>query len=269
MAFVIDDVAAEVAAEVAEEVAKEAAEEVAETVASTAKEVGSSSIEFAGNDTQDVEIIGDGIGENSLQIEEDISNGEISDVASLKDSEILGDGIGETSLEKDILGESEISSIDANPEENNALDISTEDQPRCIKTRNYALEGQNHPLTGVPFLEKEVVTNTGERVKGVFPEFDSVAEAKLPESLYEAPDRIQFSECNRQLKENVAKDPELRSRFTPDQLADIEDGITPEGYTWHHNEDIGRMQLVDSEIHEQTRHTGGRYIWGGGLQNRY
>ena len=57
--------------------------------------------------------------------------------------------------------------------------------------------------------------------------------------------------------------------FTPEELADIEDGYTPEGYTWHHNEEIGKMQLVDTDIHSQTRHTGGRNIWGGGTENRH
>jgi RHS repeat-associated protein len=32
---------------------------------------------------------------------------------------------------------------------------------------------------------------------------------------------------------------------------------TPEGYTWHHHQDTGRMQLVDSKVHAQTGHAGG------------
>ena len=74
----------------------------------------------------------------------------------------------------------------------------------------------------------------------------------------------QFAECNNQLKERVANNSEFRSLFNEDQLADIEDGYTPEGYTWLHNEEVGKMQLVNSDIHSATRHTGGRYIWGGG-----
>ena len=144
-----------------------------------------------------------------------------------------------------------------------------EDSPRTIKTINDSLVDQNHPETGVPYVEKEVVTDTGEKVKGVFPQFDSKIDVQLPEDMEQAPDRTQFAECNKQLAERVAKDPELRSQFTEDQLADIEDGYTPEGYTWHHNEEKGKMQLVDSDIHSQTRHTGGRNIWGGGTENRH
>ena len=32
---------------------------------------------------------------------------------------------------------------------------------------------------------------------------------------------------------------------------------TPNGYTWHHNEDIGVMELVKSDIHSAVKHTGG------------
>ena len=144
-----------------------------------------------------------------------------------------------------------------------------EDSPRTIKTINDSLVGQNHPETGVPYVEKEVVTDTGEKVKGVFPQFDSKIDVQLSEDMEQVPDRTQFAECNKQLAEKVAKDPELRAQFTEDQLADIEDGYTPEGYTWHHSEEKGKMQLVDSDIHSQTRHTGGRNIWGGGTENRH
>ena len=36
---------------------------------------------------------------------------------------------------------------------------------------------------------------------------------------------------------------------------------TPKGYTWHHHETMGRMQLVHSRIHAQTGHTGGFSLW--------
>jgi len=51
------------------------------------------------------------------------------------------------------------------------------------------------------------------------------------------------------------------------QLA-LEIGETPYGYTWHHTETPGRMQLVPSAIHDAARHRGGQSIWGGGNQNR-
>ncbi len=36
---------------------------------------------------------------------------------------------------------------------------------------------------------------------------------------------------------------------------------TPVGYTWHHSEKYGLMQLVPEELHEQVRHTGGVSIY--------
>ena len=137
-----------------------------------------------------------------------------------------------------------------------------------IHTRNESLEGDRHPITGVPFEQKTVEDSDGNEVTGVFPEFDSDFDAQLPEDLYEASDKEQFAECNKQLKEAVEKDPELAKRFTPEQLEQIKNGDTPDGYTWHHNEEKGKMQLVDSDIHAKTGHTGGKTIWGGGNENR-
>ena len=137
-----------------------------------------------------------------------------------------------------------------------------------IHTRNESLEGDRHPITGVPFERKTVEDSDGNEVTGVFPEFDSDFDAQLPEDLYEASDKEQFAECNKQLKEAVEKSPELAKRFTPEQLEQIKNGDTPDGYTWHHNEEKGKMQLVDSDIHAKTGHTGGKTIWGGGNENR-
>ena len=36
---------------------------------------------------------------------------------------------------------------------------------------------------------------------------------------------------------------------------------TPKGFTWHHHQDFGRMQLVESNIHSRTAHTGGFSLW--------
>lgn len=137
-----------------------------------------------------------------------------------------------------------------------------------IHTRNESLEGDRHPITGVPFERKTVQDADGNDVTGVFPVFDSAFDAQLPEDLYQATDKEQFAECNKQLKEAIDKDPELAKKFTPEQLEQIRNGDTPDGYTWHHNEETGKMQLVDSDTHAKTGHTGGKTIWGGGNENR-
>ncbi|WP_341302435.1 HNH endonuclease [Lysinibacillus sp. FSL H8-0500] len=137
-----------------------------------------------------------------------------------------------------------------------------------IPSRNQDLEGKKHPDTGVPFIVKVVENSEGELVEVVVPEFDSAFDAQLPEGLYESTDNEQFSECNRQLKEAVQNDPELATKFTDEQLEQIMDGETPDGYTWHHDAEKGKMQLVDTKTHAQTGHTGGKSIWGGGSVNR-
>ena len=137
-----------------------------------------------------------------------------------------------------------------------------------IHTRNESLEGDKHPMTDVSFERKTVEDADGNEVTGVFPVFDSEYDAQLPENLYKASDKEQFKECNKQLKEAVEKDPELAKKFTPEQLEQIKNGDTPDGYTWHHNEERGKMQLVDSDVHAKTGHTGGKTIWGGGNENR-
>lgn len=36
-----------------------------------------------------------------------------------------------------------------------------------------------------------------------------------------------------------------KKNFTKEQLEDIDNGILPEGFTWHHNEKEGLVQLVE------------------------
>ncbi|MBE0339387.1 HNH endonuclease [Paenibacillus sp. 23TSA30-6] len=36
------------------------------------------------------------------------------------------------------------------------------------------------------------------------------------------------------------------------------------GFTWHHHQETGRMQLVDENVHGKVNHTGGNKIWGNG-----
>lgn len=195
---------------------------------------------------------------------------------SLETKKEIHDGIGESNnILQEQLDHHAIDRITSVVESmNKDLDSETLekydfDSPKTICTRNEALEGQNHPETGVRYERKIVVMDNGEKVEGVFPQFESKLDVQLPEDLEQASDNKQFSECNKQLKEKCDNDPEFRKQFTEDQLDDIDNGQTPEGYTWHHSEDKGKMQLVDYETHMKTGHTGGRNIWGGGTEYRH
>lgn len=108
----------------------------------------------------------------------------------------------------------------------------------------------------------------GKVVEGVFPDFQEAYAAQLPESMYMESDAVHFHASNVQLAEQIQADPQLAEQFTAEQLAQIEAGQTPDGYTWHHSEVPGRMELVDEQIHAQTGHLGGRELWGGGAEHR-
>lgn len=130
------------------------------------------------------------------------------------------------------------------------------------KTDRCDLEGQASE-NGVPYERRRIEIN-GVVIEGVFPKFESAFDTEL------APDNLKTKayakECNAALKEAIKNDPELRSKFTDEQLQDIEEGRTPRGYVWHHNEEPGKMQLVKREDHDRAiggaAHTGGNSLWG-------
>ncbi|MGL6107313.1 HNH endonuclease [Romboutsia sp.] len=150
---------------------------------------------------------------------------------------------------------------------NETKDIK-EDEVTKIKCVNEDLEGKQHPESGVKYERKVVDDGEGNKVEGVFPQFESEFEATLDKDELKSSDIVQFNRANKQLKEAVAANPELASKFTPQQLQMIEKGMKPKGFTWHHSEEVGKLQLVDSKIHAITGHTGGQKVWGGGSENR-
>ena len=136
-----------------------------------------------------------------------------------------------------------------------------------LKTKNESFADTVQPESGVEYVKK-VVDIFGNKIEGVFPKFKSEFTTYLPENLLRATDKEQFDYCTSQLKEEIKKNPELRNKFSQRQLDQIEKGIKPSGYTWHHNEELGKMELVDSKIHGTASHTGGKALWGGGTANR-
>ncbi|MEK4382450.1 HNH endonuclease [Aeribacillus sp. FSL K6-2848] len=178
------------------------------------------------------------------------------------------EGLKEASIESAL---ETIENASATPEALNAfenMDIAVDEGIRQeiirIETLNDHLEGTVHPETGVPFEVKVIELPDGTIIEGVFPQFDSVFDVQLPENMYLDTDYQQFSYANEQLKEAIQQNPELAKQFNDLQLEQIKAGETPDGFTWHHSEEVGKLQLVDERIHALTGHTGGRTIWGGG-----
>lgn len=123
---------------------------------------------------------------------------------------------------------------------------STTVPPRNAK--NVRLAGQNHPRTGIPFDSRG------------YPIFDGVAayDTTLPVGPFRADSYTgQMRQATHDLNSQLANNPQLRSRFTNDQLQAIQAGESKiPGYTWHHHQDTGRMQLVPERIHGRTGHIG-------------
>jgi hypothetical protein len=139
-----------------------------------------------------------------------------------------------------------------------------------IETRNDHLNGYEHPETGILFVEKTVELPNGQLVEGTFPVFDEAFNVIITEDLYYETDDLHFKIANDTLYQAILENPNLANElgFSQIDIQDLAYGQTPDGYTWHHNEEPGLLQLVDEESHSQTAHTGGRSIWGGGGEYR-
>jgi hypothetical protein len=71
-----------------------------------------------------------------------------------------------------------------------------------------------------------------------------------------------FKAASLDLKRAIEKGEVPRSNFTDQQIIEImagESKIT--GYTWHHHEDVGRMQLIPEVLHKESAHIGGMGLW--------
>ena len=143
-------------------------------------------------------------------------------------------------------------------------------QAEEIETRNDHLNGLEHAETGVPFMEKNIELPNGEVITGSFPVFDSKFSVVLVEEMYLESDHTQFTIANETLYQSIQENPDLAKELGLSQydVQVVANGTTPEGYVWHHSEQPGVLQLVNEETHQNTGHTGGRELWGGGSEYR-
>jgi hypothetical protein len=97
-----------------------------------------------------------------------------------------------------------------------------------------------------------------------FPLFNTQAEVFLPaDKIVVASRSTHFAESNRIL--GRMDDAQLRGAgFSDADIAKLRSGETPDNFTWHHHQDVGRMQLVRTSEHDHFRggHTGGWSLWG-------
>lgn len=111
------------------------------------------------------------------------------------------------------------------------------------------MAAKRHPITNVPY------DNRG------FPIFDRYAEydTRFPARVFDSASYSQqLKMASRDLYAAIQRGEVNSSRFTAAQLEQLRRGdSTIDGYTWHHHQDHGRMQLVIRRIHSKTGHIGG------------
>ena len=77
-----------------------------------------------------------------------------------------------------------------------------------------------------------------------------------------------YKAANQKLSQAIKKSPGMAKELglSADAIEKLPASTKPPaGYSWHHHQDVGRMQLVNLDEHQLAApHTGGMAIWGGG-----
>lgn len=138
---------------------------------------------------------------------------------------------------------------------NKTLDSSTI-LTQVQQLKNGGLAGTRHKITNILFDDQG------------YPIFLSVYDVKLPQSMYKVNDYEQFKYATNKLSQEIKSNQQIKKYFSLEAQEKILAGYKPSGFTWHHSQKDGVLQLVDTKIHQQTSHTGGRALWGGGKECR-
>ncbi|XVN13495.1 HNH endonuclease [Pseudomonas corrugata] len=124
-----------------------------------------------------------------------------------------------------------------------------------VDGRNVHLAGQGHPVTGGVFDNRRL------------PIFDDVAafDTRISIDAFKAASyEGQMKLATKNLLGAIQQGQVKASSFTSTQLQQISAGAKKiDGYTWHHHQDSGRMQLVPELVHKKTGHIGGEAMGGG------
>ncbi|MEV6068393.1 HNH endonuclease [Nocardia sp. NPDC052001] len=111
------------------------------------------------------------------------------------------------------------------------------------------MAGRKHPRTGIPY-----------DFRG-FPIFDHVApfDTRLPLAPFRAESYAgQMRMASRDLSAAIVRGELDGGLFDAVQLGQIHSGAEKiSGFTWHHHQDVGRMQLVPTKYHGKSGHIGG------------
>lgn len=154
----------------------------------------------------------------------------------------------------------------------------------------------------IPYIKK-VIRFEGLNLSVIVPDFSKykVFNHKIETVFFKSPDKIQFEICRANLRKEYLQNPKKieellmiqnkrfaanggivsEGRNITDPLEMLEkqkNDILQKnsgkqqgrifGFVWHHNEDVGIIDLVAYDKHESVSHIGGRNIWGGGSAAR-
>ena len=105
--------------------------------------------------------------------------------------------------------------------------------------------------------------------KNGFAEFETRFETLIEEShIGSGRPALHFRAANKRLYEAIRADSGLARQLglSAEEVAALPTSRRPpSGYSWHHHQDVGRMQLITDSAHDLAKpHTGGMAIWGGG-----
>lgn len=112
------------------------------------------------------------------------------------------------------------------------------------------MAGKTHAVTKVKFDSKG------------FPEFNSYYIVHLRKKHYRKTREQHFYMANKILFKDICYSVRLRSKFSKQEIDAFSQGETPQGYTWHHHQNKGILELVKYDVHSKTPHIGGYSIWG-------
>lgn len=95
------------------------------------------------------------------------------------------------------------------------------------------------------------------------PIFPSIFDFAIAEENLKKDPRFHYAEGIKRLQRILAENQDLHSRFSFDQIEQINDGMTPRGYVWYHdpNPPLGRLRLVSEEMLLAVKTPKGYDLW--------
>ena len=137
---------------------------------------------------------------------------------------------------------------------------------RFLKMQSYIWNKVQYGIRikkGIPSMVNKRNSRTGIYFdKDGFPKFKAIEEIKLERKYWRKDRDVHFYRASKILYQSIQRSSRKAKKFSRRDISTFKNGEVPSKYTWHHHQDKGVLQLVDSDIHSKVRHDGGFSIWG-------